>query len=162
MPINWTTNAYSYYWQPVCHFYVLAFQSKLFETSQFLSHHYTHYLHDKKRRSITYQHFQPGIYGINIREQVLVFIAWHSHHTLSSSCSSISMTSYKQFSISWPCVGGLSRELSSWLHGLMQSDGCHLLLYWMWFDCSFYELYDITDVKFVSKFHLKCRFCFII
>jgi len=68
---NCTKIAYSLHWQPVYHFYVLSFESKIFETSQFLSHHHTHHLHDEWRKSTTFQRFQPAIYSVQIHAQVL-------------------------------------------------------------------------------------------
>jgi hypothetical protein len=44
----------------------------------------------------------------------------------------------------------------------MQPDGCCVSKSRMYFDHSFYESYDITDLKFISKFRLKFRFYFII
>jgi hypothetical protein len=72
------------------------------------------------------------------------------------------MMYHKQFSISQPCAGGLSKEIFSWPHGLMQPVGCHLSEFRMCFDRSVYQSYDITDLNSVSKFRLNFRFCFII
>jgi hypothetical protein len=44
----------------------------------------------------------------------------------------------------------------------MQLVGSHLSEFRMCLDRSFYELYDITDLHFGSKFHLKFRCCIII
>jgi len=46
--------------------------------------------------------------------------------------------------------------------GLMQPDGWRLSGVRMRIDLSFYELYDIINLKFGSKFGLKFRFCYII
>jgi len=91
-----------------------------------------------------------------------IYIARRPDSSGVSSFSSISMTYCKQFSIVWTCAGGLSRELCSWLHGLMQTDSCLSSGFWMCFDRSFHKLYDITDLNFVDKFCLKFRFCFMI
>jgi len=84
---------------------------------------------------------------------LLINIAWVSHHSWSSSFSLISMTYHKQFSKSWPCGPELSGELCSWMHGRMQHDGCHAYKFILHFDRSFNDLYDITYLKVVGKFH---------
>jgi len=72
------------------------------------------------------------------------------------------MLYHKQFLIFRPYAGGLSGELWSWLHGLLQTDSCHSSGFWVCFDPSFNESYDITDLNFVSKLRPKFRSCFII
>jgi len=79
-------------------------------------------------------------------------IAWVSHHSRSSSFSSISVTYHKQNSTSWPCGPGLSGELCSWMCGGMQQDSCHAYRFILRFDRSFYDLYDTTYLKVVGKF----------
>jgi hypothetical protein len=76
---NCTQNAYSLYWQPEYCVYVLSFESKIIETSQFLNHHYTHHLRDKWHSYIRVQRFQPGIHGITITA-----LFWDIHSPTSS------------------------------------------------------------------------------
>jgi len=82
----------------------------------------------------------------------VINIAWVSHHSWSSSISSISMTYHTQFSESRPCGPGLSGELYSWMHEGMQHDGCHAYRFVFPFDRSFHDWYDITYSKVVHKF----------
>jgi hypothetical protein len=94
-----------------------------------------------------------------------IYIVWLSHHSLSSTFSSISKMYHMQFSKSWPCASGLSGELRSWMHGLMQHNGSHSSRFRLGIDCSFDASYDITDlnrlVYFVSylgfAFKFKCN-----
>jgi len=44
----------------------------------------------------------------------------------------------------------------------MKTDDCHLSGFRRCFERSFYELYDMSNLNFGSKFLLKLRFCFII
>jgi len=67
---NCTENAYSLYWQPVYRFYVLLLESKIFNPSQFLSHHSTRHSHDKWLSSLAFQRFRPAIYSIKLDVQV--------------------------------------------------------------------------------------------
>jgi len=85
---------------------------------------------------------------------LLINIAWVSHHSWSSSFSSISMTYHKQFPKPRPCGQALSGELCSWMHEGLQHDGCHACRFVLHFDRSFYDLYDITYLKVVGEF---CR-----
>ena len=68
---NFSSNPYSLFWQLVYGFYVLSFKSKIFETSQFLSQHYTRHLHDEWHLSMAFQRFRPAISHINIHALVL-------------------------------------------------------------------------------------------
>jgi len=90
----------------------------------------------------------------------LINIAWLPHLSWSSSFSSISMTYHKQFSKSQPCAPGLSRELCIWTNGWMQHDGCHTERFVLCTDQSFYNLYDITHLKFISPFRHYLSLCF--
>ena len=90
----------------------------------------------------------------------LINSAWLSHHSWSSSFSSISMTYHKQFSKSRPCWPGLSSELCIWMHGWMQHDGCHAYRFVLRFDRCFYDSYDITYLKVVGKFRHYFSFYF--
>jgi len=82
----------------------------------------------------------------------LINIAWVSHHSWSSSFSSISMTYHKQSSQSRPCGPGLSRVWCSWMHAGMQHDGCHAYRFTLHFERSFYDLYVFTYLTVVGKF----------
>jgi len=138
------------------------FKSKIFETSQFVSHHYTHHLRDDWCRSITFQCFQSAIYGMKIQALVLdIYSPTFSPFLIQPNLHDLHDVWLAIFN-SRPYAGGLSGALYHWLHGSMLSDGCHLSRFGMSFDRYFYELYDITDLNIVSKHHLKFRFCFII
>ena len=46
-------------------------KSKMFETFQFLSHHYTHHLHNEWRKSMAFWRFWPAFHRINMHVLVL-------------------------------------------------------------------------------------------
>jgi hypothetical protein len=158
---NCTKIAYRLYWQPVYRFYVLSFESKIFETSQFLSHHYTHHFHNEWCSCSAFQRYRPAIYGITIHALVLDTYSLTSSPFLTQLVCLISMTHPKQLSNSRPSAGGLSEKICCWLDGLTKLIGCHLSQFPMCLDRTFYESYDITDLNCVSKFRLKFRCCFI-
>jgi len=82
----------------------------------------------------------------------LINISWLFHHSWSSSFSSISMSYHKRFSKSRPCGPRLSGEFCISMPGWMQQDGCHAYRFVLPFDRSFYDSYDIIDLKVVGKF----------
>jgi len=67
---NCAYNPYSLFWQSVYRIYVLSCDSKIFETSQFLSHHHTPNLHHEWYKSIAIQRFWPAIYRIKIHQLI--------------------------------------------------------------------------------------------
>jgi hypothetical protein len=95
-------------------------------------------------------------------DEFSIYVAWPPHHSSSSWFSLTSMTYLKQWTISLVFAEGLSGELGSWQCRLKQPDGCYCSGFRMCIDRFLYEWYAITDLKFVSKFCLKFRFCFII
>ena len=68
---NCTKNTYSLYWQPEYSFNVSSFESKIFETCQFLSHCHTHHFHYQWGCSIGFQRFRLAIYCIKMHSLVL-------------------------------------------------------------------------------------------
>jgi len=82
----------------------------------------------------------------------LINIAQLPQLSSSSSVFSISMTYHKQFETSQPRAPGLCGELCSWMHGWMHHDGRHSDRLVLNTDRSFYDMYVITHLNFVSKF----------
>jgi len=83
---------------------------------------------------------------------VVIHVAWLHHLFSSSSSSSIVMTYHEEFYISQPCAPGLCGELWSLMSAQMPHDGHHSERFIVSTDCSFYDLYDITDLNFVITF----------
>jgi hypothetical protein len=62
------------------------------------------------------------------------------------------MMYHMQDSISQPCAPGLYRVFCSWMDGWMQNDSHHSDRFIFSSDHSFYDLYNITHLNFVSIF----------
>jgi len=84
----------------------------------------------------------------------LIYLAQLSHLSSSSSFSAISMTSHNKFSTSQLYAAGLCSELCSWIHHRMQHHGRHSFSFVLRFHRWIYDLYDITELYFVSELHL--------
>jgi len=108
-----------------------------------------------------YRAFGRQFAAYRLSQQFLVYIAQLLRFSISSSFSSISMTYHKQFQISQPCAWGLCGERCGWIHWWMWHDGRRLDRFVMITDCSFYDMYDITHLHFVSIFRHEYSFCLV-